>query len=118
MKKILSVLVCLFICTAVLAGCGTQKVEEETTVIENDAAVVGTWMESDFDSGYVFNSDLTGKNIYWDAPFTYTAYDGLITITYDGDKYGVEKISYTVTDSTISMTRQSADNKTFVYSKR
>ena len=117
MKKVIAMIMCVAFCTFCLAGCGEkQVVEEETTVIENDAAVVGTWTESNFDSGYTFNADGTGKDLFWDLTFSYTALDGVITITYDDQTYGVDKYTYTVGESDISMARQS-DGGTYTYTK-
>jgi len=103
-----------------LTGCGAAKQEEETTpeVQENDAAVVGTWGEDAFDSGYTFNSDGTGRDTFWDLSFTYTANAGTMTITYDDNTYGVDKYSYSVDESSLSMTRQGGDGKAFTYTKR
>lgn len=118
---ILSLSLCL--CVVLLAGCGASKPEEETTIAadQNDTAVVGTWSEPDFDSGYVFNSDLTGRDTYWDGlTFTYTAYNGVITITYDDEKYAVDRYSYTIDGDALSMTRisDSGDGKAFTYTRR
>ena len=119
MRKLAAVIVSLVLCAALLAGCGDSKKEEETTpAAESDAAVLGTWSEDYFDSGYTFNEDGTGRDTFWDLPFTYTAYDGVITITYDDETYGVDKYTYTVLDSSITMTRQSGDGKSFTYTKR
>ena len=118
MKKITMMIICAFVCAALLTGCGSKKAEEETTTaVQNDEAVVGTWTENEFDSGYTFNSDGTGKNIFWDLTFTYTAVDGLITITYDDDSYATDKFNYAVTDSEIVLTRQSDSSKSYTYTR-
>ena len=120
-KKIISFL-CLCFCLLLLAGCGGKKAEEETTVpaAENDTAVVGTWSEPDFESGFVFNSDLTGKDTYWNLSFTYTAYNGVITITYDDETYAADRYSYTVDESGLSMARitDTGDARAFTYTKQ
>lgn len=121
MKKRIALLIVLCLFTLLLAGCGEKKTEEEPTIpVENDAAVVGTWSEPDFESGYVFNTDLTGRDTYWDLPFTYTAYNGVITITYEDEKYGQDRYSYTADETTLSMTRISdgGDAKAFSYTKQ
>ena len=118
MKKIAAIMIALVLCAVLLAGCGSSKKEEETTpAVENDPAVLGSWSEDYFDSGYVFNEDGTGRDTFWDLSFTYTAHDGVITITYDDETYGIDKYSYTVTDSSITMTRQANDGKSFTYTK-
>ena len=123
MRKKLSplfIVLILCVCTLLFAGCGAQQKEEETTpaVQENDSSVTGTWSEDVFDSGYVFNSDGTGRDTFWDLSFTYTAYDGVMTITYDDDTYGVDRYQYSADETTLSMTRQGGDGKSFTYTKR
>jgi len=54
---------------------------------------------------------------FWMLPFTYTAHDGVITIVYDDDTYGVDRYNYTVEESSITMTRQSDTGKSFTYQK-
>ncbi|MBQ9030659.1 MAG: hypothetical protein IJ106_04300 [Parasporobacterium sp.] len=118
MKRFLIFAVCLALSAALLAGCGNSGKEEETTqAVENDSAVLGTWTESYFDSGYTFNSDGSGLDTFWNLPFTYTAHDGVITITYDDETYGIDRYDYSVTESSITMTRQSGDGKSYTYSK-
>ena len=117
MKKIIAVSLGLALCVLLLTGCSLGKKEEETTAVENDAAVVGVWTEDTFESGYKFNADGTGLDIFWDLPYTYTALDGIITITYNDDSYVVAKYAYSVSGSSISMTRQSDDGKTFSYNR-
>lgn len=119
---IIAVIALACLCSFTLAGCGAPKEEEETTIpaSANDPAVVGTWSEPDFDSGYVFNEDLTGRDTYWDGlTFTYTAYDGVITITYDDETYAVDRYSYTVDGDTLSMARLSdgGAGKSFTYTR-
>ena len=110
----------LCISALLLSGCGAPKPEEETTpsVQANDSAVVGTWGEDAFDSGYTFRPDGTGLDTFWNLSFTYTAYDGTMVITYDDDSYGIDRYAYTVDESSLSMTRQGGDGKAFTYTKR
>ena len=117
MKKWIAIIVCLVMCAVFMSGCGTQKEEETTPAQENDPAVVGTWSEDYFDSGYTFNEDGTGRDTFWDLPFTYTAYDGVITIKYEDETYGLDKYTYSVTDNSITMTRQAEDGKSFTYTR-
>ena len=118
MKKYLALGLCLVLCLAFVSGCRNGKEEETTVDVQaNDPAVLGTWSEDYFDSGYTFNEDGTGRDTFWDLPFTYTALDGVITITYDDDTYGIDRYSYSVTDTSITMTRQSGDGKSFTYTK-
>ena len=80
MKKILISLLCVLLCTTCLLACGKKDKEEET--IPNDEAIYGTWTESIWDSGYTFREDGSGLDIFWDQPFTYTAIEGDLVITY------------------------------------
>ena len=118
MKKYIALILMICLTAAVLSGCGEPKqVEEPETTIANDEAVLGTWSEDYFDSGYTFNADGTGMDIFWQLPFTYTAYDGVITIVYDDTTYGKAGYGYTVDESSITMTQQSDSSRTFTYTK-
>ena len=121
-KRLSAIVATIILCVSalLLVGCSAPKQEEETTppVQDNDGAVVGTWGEDAFDSGYTFNSDGTGRDTFWDLSFTYSAHDGTMTITYDDDTYGVDRYSYSVDESSLSMTRQGGDGKAFTYTKR
>ena len=100
MKKILITILSVLVCGMILTGCGTGSSEKETeTEILNDEAVLGTWTEDYFDSGYTFREDGTGENIFWDLSFTYTAADGVINIKYDDETYIIKfqnKTQYTI----------------------
>ena len=120
MKRLTAVILCLMLCGTLLAGCGIgqKKEEETTTAAENDAAVLGTWSEDYFDSGYIFNSDGTGRDMFWDLSFTYTALDGVLTITYDDSTYGIDKYSYSATETSLTLDRQSSERISYTYTKR
>lgn len=113
MKKISILMISLLIGAAVLSGCG----KKEEKPVKNDSAVVGTWSEDFFDSGYIFNDDGTGTDTFWDLTFTYTATGGKLEITYDSDLYGIAVYSYTVRGDTLTMTREDAD-ESFAYTKQ
>ncbi|MGI6072310.1 MAG: DUF5640 domain-containing protein [Lachnospiraceae bacterium] len=116
MKKIIAIVMCLFICVTVLAGCKKEELPEETKV--NDPAVVGTWSEHFFDSGYVFKPDGTGTDTFWNLTFTYTAYEGTITLFYDDELWGASQYSYEVAGNILKMTRTDTDEtSTFEYMK-
>lgn len=118
MKKILLLIAALSVSAFLLAGCGEQQpVQEEETTVENDAAVQGTWKEDYFDSGYTFNADGTGMDTFWELPFTYTAYNGVITITYDDESYAKDSFGYTVDGTSITLTRTSDSSKSYTYNK-
>lgn len=115
MKKIASVIACLIFAAVLLCACGAKEPEPEKT---NDTAVIGTWNESYFDSGYIFNADGTGKDTFWDLTFTYTAYDGELTLIYDDELWGASQYDYTVSSNKLSMTRKDTDGaEQFDYEK-
>ena len=108
----------LALCIGILAGCGSK----EEVVIEDDTEVIGTWSEDFFDSGYIFNEDLTGTDTFWDLTFTYTAQEGIITITYDDEIWGSVSYEYMVNGEYLTMTRVSEvesgeDVSSYTYTK-
>ena len=105
MKKTLALILSLCLITAMLAGCGKKSSDEAA-----DDTLAGTWVYGDFDTGYIFNTDLTGTDTFFDLTFTYTAEDGTLTITYDSELYGSVSYTYEVTDTTLTMTRISDDD--------
>ena len=118
MKKILILILTLCLAGMILAGCTEQQsVVEEETVIENDASVQGTWTEDYFDSGYTFNADGTGMDIFWELSFTYTAHDGLLVIKYDDETFASNSYLYTVDESSITLTQKSDSSKSYTYHK-
>jgi len=116
MKKISALLICVLAAAMIFCACGKKNSEPE--IKENDPAVVGTWAEDFFDSGYVFNNDSTGMDTFWNLSFTYTAYDGVITITYDSDMYGIAAYDYTISGDVLSMIRQDDRTDAFEYKKQ
>ena len=119
MKKILTIIICAILCGIMITGCSFGNKEEETaTEIPNDEALMGTWTEDYFDSGYTFAADGTGLNIFWDMSFTYKAHDGVVTITYDDDSYSPETFSYSVEGNTLVLTSRSDSSNSFTYTKR
>ena len=115
MKKRLISLLCILLCILALCACGKKEEEE---IIENDAAIIGTWTESIWDSGYTFNEDATGMDIFWDEPFTYTAVEGDLTITYTAGLYQDKTFTYEVNDNTLTLTKSGEDGGTWSYTKR
>ena len=118
MKRFLALMLGLALCIGVLAGCGSK----EEVVIEDDTEVIGTWSEDFFDSGYIFNEDLTGTDTFWDLTFTYTAQEGIITITYDDEIWGSVSYEYVVNGEYLTMTRISEvesgeDVSSYTYTK-
>ena len=116
MKKSMIALLCILLCTICLLACGKKDQEEES--IPNDEAIFGTWTESIWDSGYTFSEDGTGMDIFWDQPFTYTAVEGELVITYTEGTYQDKKFTYTVEENTLTLGRNNeGDVETFVYTR-
>ena len=115
MKKRWISLLCILLCVLALIACGKKEEEE---IIENDTAVVGTWTESIWDSGYTFREDGSGLDIFWDEPFTYVAVEGDLTITYTAEIYQDKKFTYTVDESTLTLTKSGEDGGTWSYTKQ
>ncbi|MBR5930970.1 MAG: hypothetical protein IKZ95_02975 [Lachnospiraceae bacterium] len=114
MKKRLISLLCILLCILALCACGKKEEEEP---IENDAAILGTWTESYWDSGYTFNEDGTGMDIFWDQPFTFTAVDGELKIQYTEGIYQDKLFTYSVNENTLTLTRSGEDGGTWTYTK-
>lgn len=103
MKKILMVLLAVFVCAICLAGCASKK-EEEPEIPENDAAIFGTWMEDYWDSGYAFREDGTGSDIFWNQEFTYTALEGKLSISYTEGLWAEKDFAYTIAGDILTLT--------------
>lgn len=104
MKKILALMLAVCLCMSALTACGRE--EEDT---ENDTEIIGTWSEDYFDSGYIFNEDLTGTDTFWELTFTYTACDGTVTISYDEEIWGSVSYTYVINGDYLTMTRISEE---------
>ena len=116
MKKILISLLCVLLCTTCLLACGKKEKEEET--IPNDEAIYGTWTESIWDSGYTFREDGSGLDIFWDQPFTDTAIEGDLVITYTEGIYQDKQFNYSVEENTLTLTRNTeGEMESFIYTR-
>lgn len=127
MKKNLICVLCILMLTALLVACG-KKEEQKQETVNNDPAILGTWTESYFDSGYTFHEDTTGVEIFFDQAFTYTAVDGVLTIHYEQTDvpYADKEFTYTISDNTLTLERAAITNadgsiaseaQTFTYTK-
>lgn len=114
MKKIFSALLIITIVVA-LAACG-KRVPDEVPV-PNDPEIVGTWTESYWDSGYTFNEDGTGKDIFWNQDFTYTAIEGDLTIKFTDGTYADKVFTYLISEGSLTLTKEGEDGGTFTYTK-
>ena len=116
MKKALISLICILLCTTCLLACGKKEKEEET--VPNDEAIIGTWTESIWDSGYTFREDGSGLDIFWDQPFLYTAVEGDLVITYTDGTYQDKKFTYSVDENTLTLTRNTeGEMESFTYTR-
>ena len=134
MKKYIALIICVCISCLCLTACsgketasstsgaadaGTQQQTTTSAAVSgNDTALVGNWQESIFDTGFIFNADGTGTDTFWDLTFTYETDNGEVLIIYDTDEYGASKYTYTVSGTTLSMTRiDEEETSTFTYTK-
>ncbi len=115
MKKNLVCVLCILMLTTLLVACGSKK-EEPKVEINNDPSILGTWTEDYFDSGYTFNEDGTGIEIFYDQAFTYIANDGLLTIHYEQTDvpYADKEFTYSVNDTELTLEK---DSQSFTYNK-
>ena len=113
MKKITILFACFILAAALLCACASEEAEPKV----NDTEIVGTWEEDFFDSGYIFNSDGTGTDTFWNLTFTYTAYDGELTLIYDDEMWGASTYTYTISGKELTMHRTDEDADDFVYEK-
>ena len=120
MKKLLLILISTILSCILFYGCSSDTVsresdEEETTQSGNDSSIVGIWSESIFDSGYIFESDGTGEDTFWELTFTYTADGGKLVIIYDSDTYGTVSYEYSVNGDILFMKRIAEDEETSTF---
>ncbi|MBR3308592.1 MAG: hypothetical protein IKG00_01635 [Lachnospiraceae bacterium] len=103
MKKVFAIILSMLVLGLALTACG-KKEEAPVETLANDTAIVGTWMEDYWDSGYTFNADGTGKDIFWSQDFTYTALDGNLTISYVEGLWAEKDFTYTVAGNVLTLT--------------
>ncbi len=127
MKKKLICILSILILATLLIACGKKENTEPETV-SNDAALFGTWTEDYFDSGYTFNEDGTGIEIFYNQAFTYTAADGNLKIHYEQTDipYEDKVFVYSINDTTLTLDRAEikdangniiSEAQTFTYNK-
>lgn len=119
MKKAVLWFLCILMCALFAVGCGSSKDEptpEETTTAP-DESLYGTWSEDYFESGFTFNSDGTGQDIFWELPFTYTTEGDLVVLTYDDEMWGTATYSYFLDGNTLTM-QQKGSQDSYSYEKQ
>lgn len=135
MKKTSALTAIMIILILCLASCGKPdaqtaetgtQAQTETAAPEtaapgtvSDSALVGSWEEDVFDSGFIFNADGTGTDTFWDLTFTYSTTGNEVLIVYDTDLYGASNYTYSISGDTLSMTRiDEEETPTFTYQRK
>lgn len=104
MKRFLIVAIAMVMCVLCLAACGKKEEEPVESIVPVDEELLGTWMESYWDSGYVFNEDGTGKDIFWSQDFHYKAENGNLLIAYDEGLWAEKEFTYVISGTTLTLT--------------
>lgn len=102
MKKALILILCLILSASFITACGQKEEAQEPVPI--DETIVGRWVEDYWDSGYVFNAEGTGEDIFWGQTFHFTTQDGRLTIKYDEGTWADKVFSYSVNGNILSLT--------------
>ena len=124
MKKAVVLFVCLIGSIAILAGC--RKGPAKDAVL--DDAIFGTWNQITEDgsasledlgipSGYTFNEDGTGTDLFWDLSFKYQTDQGILYLDYDDVSCDDSDYTYVIDGDVITMTRNAKDAITMLYRK-
>ena len=124
MKKAVVLFVCLIGSIAILAGC--RKGPAKDAVL--DEAIFGTWNQITEDgsasledlgipSGYTFNEDGTGTDLFWDLSFKYQTDQGILYLDYDDVSCDDSDYTYVIDGDVITMTRNAKDAITMLYRK-
>lgn len=112
-----------------LALCACGKKEEVPQVSEAlDSAVFGTWNQISTDgsttledigipSGYTFNEDGTGTDLFWDMNFSYQTSAGVLYIDYEDASCDDAKYTYSIESNVITMKRIADDSIVMTYAK-
>ncbi len=123
-KKI-STFVCALLFSLGLTACGEKGPTENAVLDEN---LFGTWNQITEDgtpsledlgipSGYVFEEDGKGTDLFWDVTFKYVTEDGVIYIDYDDVTCDDTSYNYYIEGDIIQMTRTAEDALTMFYQK-
>ena len=91
-----------------------------------DPDLAGTWKQITEDgsasledigipSGYVFNEDGTGEDLFWALTFTYQTDNGILYLDYDDVTCDDSDYTYSIDDDVITMTRNAKDAMTMLY---
>jgi len=106
MKKTFSILLVICMLCGILAACGSDNDEPETTQTPETTSapvtIVGTWEYGSMDCAYIFKEDGTGAYRFSgaDMPFTYTDDGTSLTIQYENATVP-NVFKYTITDNVL-----------------
>lgn len=124
MKKAAILFACIIGSIAILAGC--KKGPGKDAVL--DPEIFGTWNQITEDgsasledlgipSGYTFNEDGTGTDLFWALSFTYQTDQGILYLDYDDVSCDDSDYTYSIDGNVITMTRNAKDAITMMYQK-
>ena len=124
MKKAAIVFACIIGSIVILAGC--KKGPGKDAVL--DPEIFGTWNQITEDgsasledlgipSGYTFNEDGTGTDLFWALSFTYQTDQGILYLDYDDVSCDDSDYTYSIDGNVITMTRNAKDAITMMYQK-
>ena len=124
MKKAAVLFACIIGSIVILAGC--KKGPGKDAVL--DPEIFGTWNQITEDgsasledlgipSGYSFNEDGTGTDLFWALSFTYQTDQGILYLDYDDVSCDDSDYTYSIDGNVITMTRNAKDAITMMYQK-
>ena len=125
MKKGTLVLIGMIIGIFLLTACGKSGPSKDAVL---DPEIFGTWKQITEDgsasledlgipSGYVFNEDGTGEDLFWALAFTYQTDKNILYLDYLDVSCDDSDYTYSIEDGVITMTRNAKDAITMLYQK-
>ena len=126
MKKSTLLFICLIIGIFIVTACGKSGPSKDAVL---DQEIFGTWNQITEDgsvsledlgipSGYVFNEDGTGEDLFWALAFTYQTDKGILYIDYADATCDDSDYTYSIEGDVITMTRNAKDAITMLYRKQ
>ena len=125
MKKGTLLIIGMIIGILLLTACGKSGPSKDAVL---DPDIVGTWKQITEDgsasledigipSGYVFNEDGTGEDLFWALAFTYQTDKGILYLDYEDVTCDDSDYTYSIDGGVITMTRNAKDAMTMLYRK-
>lgn len=125
MKKGTLFLIGTIIGLFLLTACGKSGPSKDAVL---DPEIFGTWKQVTEDgsasledigipSGYVFNEDGTGEDLFWALSFTYQTDKSILYLDYDDVTCDDSDYTYSIDGDVITMTRNAKDAITMMYQK-